>query len=311
VSTERSLPPVPPARGRHREAWVGLFVVAGLLVSVILLGVMTDAALFRGRYIITTTVPDAGGIRKGDPVQMRGVNIGRIIGFGISPHDVDIRLEIEGEYSIPKDSRVEIKAVGVLGGSVADVIAGQSTEKVGWGDRLPGASGIGLFDKMDALAGQADKVAVRMQDLLSDQMVKDVQGSASGARQSLQSVQSILNEQRGEIRALTASLKRSAEGMEKVTTGPELERTVQRIDALVARLDGTMDTLDRSSKSVESILTRVDRGEGTLGKLSTDDTLYRNASEATANLNKATVELNKLLADFQAHPRKYINLKVF
>jgi phospholipid/cholesterol/gamma-HCH transport system substrate-binding protein len=83
------------------------------------------------------------------------------------------------------------------------------------------------------------------------------------------------------------------------------------VDELVQRLDGTLSTLDRSSKSVESILGRMDRGEGTLGKLSTDDTLYKNASEATANLNEATKELNKLLADFQAHPKKYINLKVF
>jgi phospholipid/cholesterol/gamma-HCH transport system substrate-binding protein len=86
---------------------------------------------------------------------------------------------------------------------------------------------------------------------------------------------------------------------------------VKRVDQLTARLDGTLVTLDRSSKSVESILGRIDRGEGTLGKLSTDETLYKNASEATANLTKATEELNKLLADFQAHPRKYINLKVF
>jgi phospholipid/cholesterol/gamma-HCH transport system substrate-binding protein len=298
-------------RGKHREAWVGLFVVAGLAATVILLAVMTDAALFRGRYIITTNVPDAGGIRKGDPVQMRGVNIGRIIGFGISPHNVDIRLEIEGEYRVPKDSRVEIKAVGVLGGSVADVIAGQSTEKVGWGDRLPGTSGIGLFDKMDTLAGQADKVAVKMQNLLSDEMVGDVQGSAATARRSLQSLQAILNEQRSEMRALTGSLRRSAVGMEKVATGPELEQTVKRMDAIVARLDGTVDTLDKSSKSVQSIIGRMDRGEGTLGKLSTDEELYKNANEAVANLNKATTELNKLLVDFQAHPRKYINLKVF
>ena len=311
MSTDKPLPPPPPSRGKHREAWVGLFVVAGLAVTVILLAVMTDAALFRGRYIIATNVPDAGGIRKGDPVQMRGVNIGRVLGFTISPQAVDIRLEIEGEYSIPKDSRVEIKAEGILGRSVADVVAGQSTERVGWGDRLPGTSGIGLFDKMDTLAGQADKVALKMQDLLSDEMVKDVQGGAAGARQSLESLQAILREQRSEIRALTASLKRSAEGMERVTTGPELERTVKRVDALALRLDGTVDTLDRSSKSVESILARMDRGEGTLGKLSTDDTLYRNASEAAANLNKATTELNKLLADFQAHPRKYINLEIF
>jgi phospholipid/cholesterol/gamma-HCH transport system substrate-binding protein len=142
-------------------------------------------------------------------------------------------------------------------------------------------------------------------------MVKDLQGGAAGARESLESLQAILREQRGELRALTASLKRSAEGLEKVTAGPELERTVERVDALVGRLDGTLDTLDRSSKSVESILARMDRGEGTLGKLSTDDTLYKNASEASANLNKATQELNKLLVDFQAHPRKYINLEIF
>jgi len=311
VSTERPLPPPPPARGRHREAWVGLFVIAGVAAILTTLAVMTNAALFRGRYIIVTNVPDAGGIRKGDPVLMRGVNIGRVIKFGISQHNVDIRLEIEGEYKVPKDSRVEVRAAGLLGGSVADVIPGQSKENVGWGDRLPGATGAGLFDKMDELAGQADKVAVKMQNLLSDKMVSDVHGSAAGARQSLESLQAILNEQRSDMRALTASLRRSAEGVEKVATGPELEQTVKRMDAIVARVDGTVDTLDQSSKSVQSILKRIDRGEGTLGKLSTDEELYKNANEAVANLNKATTELNKLLVDFQAHPRKYINLKIF
>jgi phospholipid/cholesterol/gamma-HCH transport system substrate-binding protein len=311
VTTDKPLPIPPQLRRRRREIWVGLFVMAGLAGILIVLTTMTDAALFRGRYIVSTIVPDAAGIRSGDPVQMRGVNIGRVMGFKIDANEVELRLEIEGEYPIPKDSRVEVKASGLLGGMVAEVIPGSSAENVGWGDRIPGASGIGLFDKMDSLAGEADKVAVKVQGLLSDEMVKDLQGGAAGARESLESLRAILREQREDLRALTASLRRSAEGMEKVTGGPELERTVERVDALVGRLDGTLDTLDRSSKSVESILARMDRGEGTLGKLSTDDTLYKNASEATANLNKATQELNKLLADFQAHPRKYVNLKIF
>jgi phospholipid/cholesterol/gamma-HCH transport system substrate-binding protein len=286
-------------------------VVAGVLATIVVLAVMTDAALFRGRYIINTKVPNASGIRKGDPVLMRGVNIGRILSFTILQQEVQMRLEIEGEYPVPKDSRVEIKASGLLGGMVADVIPGSSTESVKWGDTLPGGTGVGLFDKMDKLADEADKVAKRVQGMLSDDMVKDMQGSASGARQSLESLQAILKEQRGELRALSASLKRSSEGLEKVTTGPELERTTKRIDELVGKLDGTATTFDRSAKSLDSILGRMDRGEGTLGKLSTDETLYKNAAEATENLNKATVELNKLLVDFQAHPRKYINLKVF
>jgi phospholipid/cholesterol/gamma-HCH transport system substrate-binding protein len=311
VSTDKPLPPPPPPRGRHREVWVGLFVVFGVLATIVVLAVMTDAALFRGRYIINTKVPNASGIRKGDPVLMRGVNIGRILSFTILQQEVQMRLEIEGEYPVPKDSRVEIKASGLLGGMVADIVPGSSPQSATWGDTLPGGTGVGLFDKMDALAGEADKVAKRVQGLLSDDMVKDLQGGAKGTRESLESLQAILKEQRGELRALTASLKRSSEGLEKVTTGPELERTTQRIDQLVAKLDGTTTTFDRSAKSLDSILGRMDRGEGTLGKLSTDETLYKNVSEATENLNKATVELNKLLVDFQAHPRKYINLKIF
>ena len=94
---------------------------------------------------------------------------------------MDVRLEIEGEYKIPKDSRVEVKAAGLLGGMVAEVIPGLfDGEGRPGATGIPGASGIGLFDKMDTLAGQADKVAVKVQDLLSDETVKDLQGGAAG-----------------------------------------------------------------------------------------------------------------------------------
>ena len=310
MSTEK-LPVAPPRPGRHREAWVGLFVVAGILATVILLAVMTDAALFRGRYIITTNVPNAGGIRKGDPVQMKGVNIGRILGFGIGQRNVDIRLEIEGEYPVPKDSRVELKSAGLLGGMVAEVIPGASPDRARGGDVLQGGIGPGVFDKVDELAGQADKVAVKLQTILTDDTVQDIKGTASHARTSLDELQQILKEQRAQLRDLTANLKRSSASLDKATSGPELERAVKRMDELTAKMDTTLATLDRSSKSLESVLGRMDRGEGTLGKLSKDDALYNNAIEASQNLSKATAEMQKLMADLQANPKKYINLKIF
>jgi phospholipid/cholesterol/gamma-HCH transport system substrate-binding protein len=311
VSNEKPLPPMPPARGRYREAWVGAFVVAGLAAVLITLAIMTDAAMFRGRYIIITNVPNASGIRKGDPVQMRGVNIGRIIGFTIRQQGVDMRLEIEGEYPIPRDSRVELKASGLLGGMVADVIPGPAHDNVRGGDRIQGGTGVGLFDKMDVLAGEAQKVTVRVQNLLDDDTVKNLQGSAADARQSLAQLQAMLKEQRGELRALSVSLRRSAESVEKTTSGPELDRTVKRLDQLSARLETTLGTVDRSSNSLDAILGRMERGEGTLGKLSKDEQLYKNATDATANMNKAAEELQKLVVDFRANPRKYVNLKIF
>ena len=96
MSTERPLPPVPRAPGRYSEVWVGLFVIAGVLAAWFVLATLTEPALFRGRYIVKTNVPNAAGIRKGDPVQMHGVNIGRVLGFGIRAEGVELRLEIEG-----------------------------------------------------------------------------------------------------------------------------------------------------------------------------------------------------------------------
>jgi phospholipid/cholesterol/gamma-HCH transport system substrate-binding protein len=168
-----------------------------------------------------------------------------------------------------------------------------------------------MFDKMDAVADQADKIAIRVQNMLDDETVKNLQGSAADAQQSLAQLNAMLKEQRGELRALSTSLRRSAESMEKVTGGPELERSVKRLDQLTQKLDGTLGTLDRSSGSLESILARIDRGEGTLGKLSKDEQLYKNATDASANMNRAAEELQKMMADLRANPRKYINLKIF
>ncbi len=310
MSTDK-LPTPPQLKRRRREIWVGLFVVMGLAGTLIVLSTMTDAALFRGRYIVSTIVPDASGIRTGDPVQMRGVNIGRVMGFKIDREEVEIRLEIEGEYPIPSDSVVELKSSGLLGGLVADVIPGGSSQSAAWGDTLEGRGGVGLFDKMDSLAGEADDVVERLRVLLSNQMISDLQSSAGEARQLLEQLSGTVSEQRGELRELSKSLRRSAEGLEKVTTGPELERTVKRVEEVAARMDEVLSGLDRSSQSLESILGRIDRGEGSLGKLTTDEALYDNVSSAAANLDKAVVEIQELLHDVRTQPKKYIKLSLF
>jgi phospholipid/cholesterol/gamma-HCH transport system substrate-binding protein len=298
-------------RKRDREMWVGVFVIVGILATFGVLFVMTDAATFRGRYIVTTFVTDAGGIRRGDPVQMRGVNIGRVQRFRMAPEGVAIRLEVEGEYDIPKDSHVELKSSGLLGGVVADVVPGRSESVLKNGDIIPGKSEEAMADTTNRIAGQVDTVLKRMDTLLSKETIDDVHGSTADLRKLLQQLNATVAEQRSELLTLNRSLRKSSEGIEratagieKVTTAPELDRTIKRLDTLTQRIDELTSTLDRSSRSLESVMSRIDRGEGTLGKLTRDDALYN-------NLNAAAVNLNKLAEDIRQQPKKYINLKIF
>jgi phospholipid/cholesterol/gamma-HCH transport system substrate-binding protein len=308
----------PPTKGSNQTLWVGVFLILAILAGLAALFILTDAALFRGRYIVTTHVPNAGGIRRGDPVQMLGVNIGRVQRFKIDQTGVAIRLELEGEYDVPADSHVLLKSSGLLGGMVADIVPGESKQRVGNGETLPGQSEEAMMDTANRVAIQVEAVLGRAQRLLSDPNIdsigkttRNLEASSGQMHKLLADVNVAVNDQRRELKNLTVSLQRSAEGFEKVATGPEVERTLKQIDAATARMDTVMASLERTSTAVETVMGRLDRGEGTLGKLMRDEELYRNLNAAMLNMNQATVNINKLSEEVRRDPKKYLKLSVF
>lgn len=310
--------PHPPSRSGNQTLWVGVFLILGLVAGLAALFILTDAAIFRGRYIVTTNVPDAGGIRRGDPVQMLGVNIGRVQRFKIDPRGVAIRLELEGEYDVPKDSQVHLRSSGLLGGMVADIVPGTSTERARNGDTLPGRTEEAMMDAANRVATQVEAALARVERVLSDPNIDSISNTTRNldagtgeARKLIGDVNTAVTAQRRELAALTASLQRSAEGFEKVATGPELDRTMKRIDEATARLQPVMSSLERSSAALENVMGKLDRGEGTAGKLLRDEELYRNMNAAMLNMNQATVNINKLSEEIRRNPRKYLKLSVF
>jgi phospholipid/cholesterol/gamma-HCH transport system substrate-binding protein len=242
---------------------------------------------------------------------MRGVNIGRVKSFHISAEGVAIRLEVEGEYKIPSDSRVELKSAGLLGGIAADVVPGTAAGFLKSGDVMHGSRPAGAFDAADDIAQKAQKTLGSLQEMLSKKTVEDVQASTAELLSLLKQLSAVTGEQRKQLLTLTASLNKSASGIEKATSGPELQDAVKRLDALTQRLDLLTASLERSSHSVETVLGRIERGEGTLGRISKDDALYVNANEATVNLNNTIVEMKKLMEDIRKQPKKYFKVSVF
>jgi phospholipid/cholesterol/gamma-HCH transport system substrate-binding protein len=300
-----------PMRSSRREIQIGLFFLLGIVAVVTALLMLTDPGTFRGRYDITTTVPDAGGLRKGDPVQMRGVNVGRVRGFHITQGGVTVEMEMEREYEVPADSRISMESGGLLGGMIVEVVPGRSGERVRDGAELPGTAAAGMFDMAATVGTRADTVLGRAAAMLDPRTIQAVGGSAQELQVMLTSLAGLATEQRREIALLSASLRRSAEGVESATTRPELQRAVARMDSITLQLDRSTASLNRSTGSLEAVLGRIERGEGTLGKLSSDETLYNNLNQAALSANRTASNADSLMADIKRNPRKYINLEVF
>lgn len=307
ASDQEILAAMPRSTG-GKEAQVGVFVLVGLISFIIVLFWMTDPATFRGRYMLVTQVTNAGGVRGGDPIQMRGVNIGRVHGFEMVDNNrVYITMEIEGEWEVPLGSSTKMGEAGLFGGRVLEIEQGNGPGFYADFDTIPGESavGSGLLSSVDQLSVQASDVLSSIDQMLSAETVDSFQGSAEELQTLLTELSAVAREQRGALRDLTASLTNAAEGLEAASAaGPDIASAVARADSAMAMLAETSESLDGATESLSTILGRMERGEGTLGRLSTDETLY-------VSLTDAAQSLNSLLADLQANPNKYINISIF
>lgn len=307
LSDEELLEAVPSGTG-GKEAKVGFFVLLGLISFVVVLFWMTDPATLRGRYIIVTLVENAGGVRAGDPVLMQGVNVGRVNDFEmLGPGEVAIEMEIEGEWAIPEGSVVTMGESGLFGGRTLVIERGTGPGFVEPGDTISGegTATAGLLGAVDELSVQAGDVLTAIDSLLNPTTVGNVQGSARELELLLTELSGMVREQRATIADLTESLAVAAEGFETAASaGPDVASAAARADSAMAVLTATTENLDAATASLRTVLTRMEQGEGTLGRLSADESLY-------ANLNQAAQSLNELLADVRENPNRYINVSIF
>ncbi len=298
---------IPPA-ARVRELRVGAFVILGLAGFFVILFTMTSPATFRGRYTVLTHVDDAGGMRRGDAVTMRGVHIGRVRAFDLTRETgVVLSLEIERGWDIPVGSRTEVRSTGFLGGMVVDVVTGPGPGFVDPGTLLPGETVGGVLDVAGDMTGDASDVLARIRAALSDstiagteRAVMAIRDFAISAAETLDTADSLA----AEVRSVVEDMRRSAANVEDVTGAEEWRSALASAEASLASLERSSAGIEETVASLNAILDRVDRGEGTLGKLLTSDSLY-NAHTDLA------VSLRELVDDVRENPRRYISLRIF
>ena len=102
-----------------------------------------------------------------------------------------------------------------------------------------------------------------------------------------------------------SSLSRTAEGLESITDAtPSVTSAAARADSLMAELSATTGRLDEVLSGLDTVIGRMARGEGTLGRLSQDESLYD-------NFNRTLLSLDSLLVDLKANPKRYLTVEIF
>jgi phospholipid/cholesterol/gamma-HCH transport system substrate-binding protein len=304
ASIENELMRAAPVRRARREVVVGLFVLVGAIVILSAFLTLTDASMFHRRYLLTSVVADARGLRNGDPVRMRGVHIGRVRRFDMVREGVAIRMEIDRRFRVPADSRAVVRSSGLLEGMMVDVLPGAAPGALGDQAFIPAQPGAALLEKADQLSNRADSILAQIQTIVSPENARNVGRSIDVLPRLLTTLAQTLEQERGDLRELGASLRRSAAELERATANGRLERTVGNADSALVQLTGAGRSLAHASAALDSLLSRTERGSGTLGRLTHDDALYD-------QLLRTSTSLGLLAEDVRRNPGRYVKLSIF
>ncbi|MYK70046.1 MAG: hypothetical protein F4020_11280 [Gammaproteobacteria bacterium] len=187
-----------------------------------------------------------------------------------------------------------------------EILPGNSRVMAEGGDILQGTVTSDVFGIVWVVGDEGEGVIQRVAALLNEPTVASFQTSAQQLESLLGDFAVIAREQRNEISQLVESINEAARSVSSTTssTAPALESAAMRADSALAAVNRNLEVLEPALADVRAIVGRMERGEGTLGRLSQDDSLY-------VNLTAAASSLQLLLDDIRENPGRYISLSIF
>lgn len=286
-------------RGRNVTA-LGLLVLAAGVLFTWGMFFLQGRPVLGGGLQVLVVLEDGAGLKRGDRVQLQGVEVGAVRGVRLeAPGRVLAELAVDGDLKLPADTRAWV--VGdVFGAHVVELVPGTAMVKLEAGDTIRGEAAPGLPAMMVELGGKARAVLARADSLLSPVAIRDMHATAAVLPASAQELRAAFVE----LRRAAESLRRSTEAAERAGAGPALANALRQIEASAESFSAAAEAMERSLGSLASVLAKVDAGEGTLGRLVNDSTLY-------GELHGAIREMRALAADIRERPERYVRIKIF
>src|SRR5436190_10528664 len=269
------------------ETRLGIFFALALLTAVIVLEMAGGGEPFRRGYPARAQFKNVQELKVGDPVRMAGVDVGRVQKIALSGDRVEVTMKLNNGTQVRTDSKATIKFVGLLGQNFVSVDFG--------------TSGAPLITP-DALLETTEQADLNMLMVKLENVASGVEGltknfSGENINNLLGPFTDFLKENSPRLSAILANFQvvstQIAQG--KGTVGrlimdealyASAVSTVTNLNEATSELRPLLSQAHMTLDQANSVLTEVNQGHGTLGKLVKDETLYRESSTAMSNLRE-------------------------
>lgn len=297
---------------------VAIMCLATIIIFYIGTNFLKGGEFFSKKSYFYSVFEDINKMQVGNFVYVKGYKIGKVTKLQLIPDKttrICVEVVITENIHIPKNSQFEVASKDLLGGVVLNLHLGNAKEFAKSGDTLANFTTPAITDGLD-------EMKIKLNNILSSvdtigNSLKNVLAKSEGADnlaktfENLEKItgdlESILAGNKDKVGKLVVNLEAFSKTLN--TISPQLKDAVANIDKISdslaqANIRQVIENANNTIHEIHLIATKINNGQGDIGQLVENDSLYRNLETTTANLNN-------LLIDLKENPKRYVHFSLF
>jgi phospholipid/cholesterol/gamma-HCH transport system substrate-binding protein len=313
---------------RTRPVIIGISFITAIVIFVWGYNFLRSTDLFNKETVYYASYDKVNGLIKANPVVINGLRVGQVKNVYFNPDlsgSIMVSIILSTDFPVPNNSVARIFSSDLMGSKAIELLLGDSKEILVEGDTLSTSVEAGLMAEVNA---QVQPIKKKAEDLMAsiDTLVTAFQmifneSARENIKESFQNIElTFSNLQRTTSNIDTMVVEESTRistiliNLDSLTTA--LSENKDNIKNIIANFEIISDSLAKSEipgtfaranktlDSMQAILEKVNSGEGTLGMLIHNDSLY-------LELNRSATALDSLLYDIRMNPKKYVKFSLF
>ncbi|KIA91445.1 ABC transporter permease [Pedobacter kyungheensis] len=304
------------------ETKVGILAAFAIALLIIGYNFLKGNSIFSNETTLFAKYTRVDGLTVSKPVLINGYQIGRVAKLALQTDGTIIAtLSINSKYEIPENSIARLEGTDLLGSKAIVMSLGNSKKMAEDGYTLNANVEKGLMEqvqpvqkKAELIIGKMDSILSSVNSILNPNFQKNVDKSFNSIAGTLASLETTSKKVDGLVGSESARIEAIFKNVEGITAN--LNNNNKKISDILTNINTVTDkfaaanfkqTLDNANNAIadlQSVIAGIKDGKGSLGLLLNDNKMYE-------NLNNASKNLDALMIDLKANPKRYVHFSVF
>jgi phospholipid/cholesterol/gamma-HCH transport system substrate-binding protein len=311
-----------------KEVKVGLVTTLAIACFIYGFNFLKGKNLFSSQRKFYAKYTNIDGLVEANPLMINGFKVG-IVGKIELANDtvghVIVTLVLDNDVKIPRNSVAKVVSSDILGSKAVQLLLGTGTVYAENGDTLRSAQEddlktavnktiAPLQEKAVGLISSIDSVMVVVQQVFNESARQNLAKSFESIKLAISSLEmtsyrldTMVNTEKGKISSILTKVNTLATTL--ANNSDKLGNVINNFsnisDSLAkSNLSSAINNADKALSEASTIMTKINSGQGTMGMLVNNDSLYR-------KLDKSSEDLDKLLKDLRINPERYVHISVF